>query len=233
MNKTEKNISPRFFYQSKYSSRVWNMIQNKDLVICGIGLCRGMRIYCRFFCGDGAEQWKKDPCWAQLGSITHLTLQCSAWLLVTALSTQQSSGLLPWAPMSALQITAAFPLAEKQKASTQKAQRHLHSLCFERNVPCFSVLWRTHWKICVYPGMGLLLVWLPRSLALLILLKSHHRSQHILSHIWQDVRPLNRSSNWDILALWCEALKPGRGWDSVEPSQVQKLSFLEGSLWHS
>lgn len=142
VNKTEKNISPRFFYQSKYSSRVWNMIQNKDLVICGIGLCRGVRIYCRFFCGDGAEQWKKDPCWAQLGSITHLTLQCSAWLLVTALSTQQSSGLLPWAPMSALQITAAFPLAEKQKASTQKAQRHLHSLCFERNVPCFSVLWR-------------------------------------------------------------------------------------------
>lgn len=123
MNKTEKNISPRCFYQSKYSSRVWNMIQNKDLVICGIGLCRGVRIYCRFLCGEGAEQWKRVPCCAQLGPITHLTLQCCAvdaqlgsWWLLCALSTVQ--GCYPG--------PHCLHCRSQQLSTLLRSRRHLH-----------------------------------------------------------------------------------------------------------
>lgn len=115
-------------------------------------------------------------------------------------------------------------------------QRHPHSLCFERNMHVSLHCGKLTGKnLCLSRNRlaAGLTAWESGSqTGLLILLKSHHRNQHILSHASGRMRPFNKSSDWDILALWCDALalKPGRGWDSMEPSQVQKLSSLEGNL---
>lgn len=120
--------------------------------------------------------------------------------------------------------------------SFTSSQRYLHSLCFERNVhaslncgkhPGKSVFiqeWARYWLDC----LG---VWLSDRASHLAQVSSQEPA-YSESCIWQDVGPLNKSSDWDILALWCDALalKPGRDWDRVEPSPVQYLSFLEGNL---
>lgn len=222
------------------------MRQNKkNLVICRIGFYREWEYMAVcFVVSDRAEQWRRDPCWAQPGSVIPISccravLWMPGWLLVTAVCSQHGAGMLPWDPLSALPHQCSFPPCWEAEVLRTSPQRHLHSLCFERNVhvslhcgkhtgkSVFIQEWAYYWLDC----LG---VWVSD--------KSSHFAQissqkpaYSESHIWQYVRPLNRSSNWDILALWCDALalKPGRGWDEVEPSQVQKLSFLERNLWHS
>lgn len=243
VNKTEKKLVLDFFYKSKYSCRVWNTIQNKkNLVICRIELCRGVRIYGSLFCGKCLGQSSEEgipieP--SQALSFTPpavLCCGCPGWLLVTAVCSQHRAELLPWAPLSALPEQCSFPpcweaevLPHHRDIFTASALREMSMLlCIVEN---------TLENLCLSRN-GLtsgLIAWEPGSQTGLLICSSLIAGASIFWVIWQDVRPLNRSSNWDILALWCGALalKPGRGWDRMELSQAQNLYFLEGNLRHS
>lgn len=65
------------------------------------------------------------------------------------------------------QISAAFHLAGKQRFYLT-TETSIQPLVWEQmwQTFVFCALWQTLWKICVYPGTGLLLAWLPGNLAL-------------------------------------------------------------------
>lgn len=151
--------------------------------------------------------------------------QAGSEKLVWTLSTAQRCCLGSHHPH--YQISAAFHLAEKQR----------FYLITETSIQClvWEQMW---WFLCIVANAGENLCLFRNRLVVSliawesgsqrgppILLKSYHRTQYLLSHAaGRLVRPLNRSSDWGILAAWCDALalRPGWCWGGVEPSQIQK-----------
>lgn len=67
-------------------------------------------------------------------------------------------------PLPALPDQGSFPPCWEAEILPHHGDIYTASALREMSI--FSALWKTHWKICVYPGMGLLLAWMPGSLAL-------------------------------------------------------------------
>lgn len=159
--------------------------------------------------------------------------------LSNCVCSQHSAELLPWAPLSALPDQCSFPpcweaevLPHHRDICTASALREMCMfLCIVENT--LENLYLSRNRLAA----GLVSWQSGPQTGLLILLKSHHRSKNNLSHgsgrMWDHLAGAQTGTFWHSGVMLSLALKPGRGWDRVEPSQVQKLSSLEGNLWHN
>lgn len=156
------------------------------------------------------------PCW-----------RCSIWLWKTGRCTQHNTQLLPWAPSSAWPDQCSFlpcweaeVLPHHRDTCTASGLRENVGICMHCDKHCGKPEFIQEQACC---SLDFLVVWL--SERTFHLAQVSYRRQHIVSYVaGRMVRLLSRSSDWDILAAWCDALalKPGWGWDGWEPSQVQK-----------
>lgn len=161
--------------------------------------------------------------------IAVLCWRCPHWLWETGRCTQHSAEMLPWGG-PVICITRSMQLSTLLRSTGfTSPQRRLYSLWFESKCGYFCAFWQTLWKPCVSPGTGLLWAWLPGSLALREDLSycSNLITGDNVFWVTQLGGWWDHSTGAQIGAFWqsgvtLKPLKPGWGWDRVEPSHVQK-----------
>lgn len=237
LSKTEQileetwKFSSKFLNKSKYSSRMRNKI--KIILLPDWHGCAGewecLWQLC-FAVSDMAEQWKRFLCWAlyiyRLYH-SHIILTCCVKDAQAGFRRQCRDAALG----SIICITRSVQLSSLLRNRGFTSPRgHLYSLWFESK--CGRCLFSVHFgkhcgkNLCLSRSriaVGLI-VWESGSKKWpLILLKSYYSRQHTLSHMAGRLEtPLDRSSDWGILAVWCNVLSLKLGWgnDGEKPSQI-------------